>query len=146
MPFGKGGVWQAPRIVTVHFPTNAAILTSPNVAAFIADADYEVVSVAEIHETIGSDGSAVTLDVVKATGTQAASAGTSMLASTFSLKSTLNTVVRKDRGGGGLATARTTCQLAKGDRVAIKFGGTLTAVTGVCVSLVLVPFQRKPKW
>lgn len=144
----KGGVWQAPRHVNVVLATNAAILTTPNSAVFIADADYEVQSVAESHSVLGTDGSAVALDVVKCTGTQTAAQGTSLLASTFNLKATINTVVRKDQGNGGLlvTTAKSKLKLAKGDRLAFSFSGTLTAVTGLCVTIVLLPAKTKPRW
>ncbi len=146
MPFTKAVAWQAPRIITVVFPTNAAILTSPNVAAVIADADYILDSVAEVHETLATDGSAVTLDVTKATGTTTAAAGTTMLASTFNLKATINTVVRKDVAGGGLSTTASNRRIKKGDRVCLSFSGTLTALTGVCVTLVLRPTIKKPTY
>lgn len=142
----KGGVWRAPVVLDFSAGPNGAILTAPNVSLFISDGDYEVASVAESHETLGTDGGGVTVDVVKCTGTQAASAGASVLASTFNLKAAINTVVRKDRSNGGLQTARTRCQITKGDRLALNFSGTLTSVTGVCVTVVLNPIIRKRRW
>lgn len=144
MPPTKAIVWQAPRTIVAHFPTNASILTAPNVAAFIADADYELMSVSEIHETLGTDAGAVALDVKKSTGTQTAAAGATMLASTFNLKAAINTVVRKDRSGGGLTATLGNRRITKGDRVVIALTGVLTAVTGVCVTLVLIPVVKKP--
>lgn len=145
MPPVKAISWLAPCRVTIQFPTNAAVLTAPNVAAFIADADYILDSATEIHETLGTDGGAVSLDVVKCTGTTAASAGTTMLAAVFNLKATINTVVRKDVASGTLAAASSR-RITKGDRIAIKFNGTLTALTGICVTLVLRPTIKKPSW
>lgn len=146
MGLAKAVAWRAPRVITIAYPTNAAILTSGNVAAFIADGDYELVSVQEVHETLGTDGSAVTLDVVKATSTTTIANGTSMLASTFSLKATINTVVEKAISNAGLATSQATRQIAKGNRVGIKLGGVLTSVTGVNVTLVFIPILRRMKW
>jgi hypothetical protein len=84
------------------------------------------------HQTAGSDAGAVTLDVEKLTGTQALDAGVAMGSATHNLKSTANTVV--------VITQSTTSPnyiLSPGDRVALKDAGTLTAVAGVCVTLVL---------
>lgn len=144
MGFGKGAVWQAPRVITITFPTNAAILTAPNVVAFIADADYEVLDVAESHGTLGTDGSAVTLDVAKCTGTQTPAQGVSMLTTTFNLKATINTVVRKSQASGLIiSSGKSKLQITKGDRIAIVLAGTLTAVTGVNVTIVLKPTKKK---
>jgi len=141
----KAIAWKAPERISALFPTNAAILTSPNTTIFIADADYEVESVSEVHETLGTDGGAVTLDCVKCTGTQAASAGATVLSSTFNLKATINTVVRKDVSSGTLVGLGSR-MLAKGDRLALLFTGTLTALTGVCVEVILKPIKKKPRW
>lgn len=144
MGFAKGGVWRAPRIITVVYATNAGILTAPSGALFVADAPYILEQVSEIHETLGTDGSAVTLDIVKCTGTQAASAGTSVLSSTFNLKATINTVVRKTQASGLVTTSsKAGLRLAAGDRFCAKFGGVFTSLTGVCVTLILHPFQKK---
>lgn len=143
---GKAMVWQAPRIFSFTAATNAALLTNSDTTLFIADADYELESVAEAHAIAGDDAGAVTLDIKKCTGTQAPSAGTTMLASTFNLKSTANTVVRKDRSNGGLSTTRTVTQITKGDRVCADFSGTLATLAGFCVTLVLIPTRRRPAW
>lgn len=115
---------------------NAAVLTLPNSSVFIADADYEVVEACEVHETLGADGAAVTADVVKCTGTQTAAQGASVLAAAFDLKATINTVVRKTASSGLSATAANK-RITKGDRIAIKFTGTLTSVTGLCIQVTL---------
>lgn len=146
MPLGKAVAWRAPRVIPVHFGTNAAILTAPSGAVFVADQDYSLMSVSEVHEALGTDGGAVTLDVVKCTGTQAAAAGTTMLASTFNLKSTINTVVTKARAAGGLSATSANRLIKKGDRIALNFAGTLTALTGVNVTIVLEPALKRPSW
>lgn len=142
MGLGKAAVWQAPITVSFKAGPNAALLTLPDVTLFIADTDYELQSVSEVHETLGTDGSAVTADIKKCTGTQAASAGTTMLASTFNLKATINTVVTKNRSNGGLTTTASNQRVAAGDRIALDFGGTMTAVTGVCINVTLKRLRR----
>lgn len=133
-------------LVCIRFSAgpNAALLTAPDQAIFIADTDYEVLRADEVHETLGTDAGAVTADLKKCTGTQAASAGTSVLGSTFNLKSTINTVQTRKRsvsGTSGLA-AMGTRTLSAGNRLCIDFGGTMTAVTGVCITVWL---RRKRK-
>lgn len=142
MGVAKSLAWQAPVLVSFSAGPNAALLTAPDVALFIADDDYELLRVDEIHETLGTDGSAVTVDVVKCTGTQAAGSGTTMLASTFNLKATVNTVVSKTLSGGGLTTTAGNRRLAAGNRLALNFAGTMTAVTGVCVTAWLRRISR----
>lgn len=90
----------------------------------------EILWIAEVHSVAGSDGGAVTLDIEKLTGTTAPGSGTTILASTFNLKSTANTVVTKE--GKALANNR---QFKEGERIALKTSGTLTALEGVCVSM-----------
>lgn len=97
---------------------------------FTARYPVEIMRVSEVHATAGTDGSAVTLDVQKLTGTTAPGSGTSILSSTFNLKSTANTVVTKE--GSALSSARV---LSEGDRLCITSSGTLTAVASVSVTL-----------
>jgi hypothetical protein len=99
---------------------------------FVADRAYRVVSVAEIHAVAGSDGGAVTLFVNKCTGTQAPSAGSPVTALSFNLKSTAATAVSQN-GAGSAAS------LAAGDKLAFDFTGTLTALAGGCVTIILRP-------
>lgn len=104
---------------------------------FTAINPCEVLVVSEVHTVAGSDGGAVTLDIEKCTGTTAIGSGTSILASTFNLKSTAYTPVRKS--GTGLSSAR---QLEAGDRLAWKTSGTLTALQGVQVTLYIKHLGR----
>jgi hypothetical protein len=97
---------------------------------FIAPYPCEVVSVREGHSTAGSDGAAVSLDVKKCTGTTAPASGTTVLASTFDLKSTINTVVTKN-ATSGLTTTLANRKLDTGDRLALDYTGTLTALVGI---------------
>ena len=99
---------------------------------FIADRPYELIEAYEVHRVLGTDVSAVSLDIEKLTGTQALGAGVSMIVSAWDLKAVINTVVTKAK----TATAAN-AKLAKGDRVALKDTGVLTAVAGVVVVLKL---------
>lgn len=142
MTGSKAIAWQAPVLVSFSAGPNAALLTDPDTAIFIADTAYELLEVSEAHSTLGTNGSAVTLDVKKATGTTVPASGDSMLASTFNLKAAINTVVRKSLSNGGLTTTAANRQLARGDRLCLDFAGTLTALTGVCVTLWLRRMSR----
>lgn len=134
--------WQAPKVLTFSAGPNAALLTAPDVGLFTADADYEIVAAYERHETLGTDGSAVTADVVKAASGTAMGSGTSLLASTFNLKATVNTTQARTLSAGTLATDRI---LYAGQCLGINFGGTMTAVTGVSITVILNPLRR-PSW
>lgn len=145
----KAALWQAPVLVTFSAGPNAALLTLPDVSIFIADTDYELLAVSEIHEVLGTDGSAVAMDVKKVTGTDVAASGTTMLASTFNLKATVATVVTKSLSNAGLtggatptAAQKAARRIAAGNRIALDFSGTMTAVAGVCVTLWLKRLRR----
>lgn len=144
MPTPKAMLWKAYRYVSFHVGPNAALLTLPDMTAFICPlgAEFELVEVAEVHEVLGTDGSAVTLDIKKATGVQAVGSGTTMLASTFNMKATVNTVVRKSATSGGLTLTRQNRIISAGQRIGLDFTGTLTALAGVHVDIVLKPTRR----
>jgi hypothetical protein len=139
---GKAMVWQSPRVIPFVIPENAGAVDSVLIAA--ADCQLELVYAAESHITAGSDGSAVSLDVLKASSGTAVTGGTSLLASTFDLKSTVNTPVIKKVANGGLA-ARPTRYINSGQQVGLNFAGTLTAYVGGALTLVFIPVTR-PSW
>ena len=139
---GKAMVWQSPRVLTFAVPENAGAVDSVLIAA--ADCQLELVYAAESHITAGSDGGAVTADVKKASSGTAITAGTSLLASTFDLKSTASTPVIKKVVNGGLA-ARPTRYVSVGQQVGVDFTGTLTAYVGGALTLVFIPVTR-PSW
>ena len=123
----------AARIVLAVHIQSAASAVDQNV--FVADRAYQVVSITESHAVAGTDGSAVTLDVKKCTGSQAPSAGTSMFfAGTISLKGTANSATTMSLTG---TTA--TLQLAAGNRIAFDITGTPTSYAGGVVTIVLRP-------
>lgn len=141
MALAKAAAWQAPVRLVFTAGANAGIADT---FLFTADADYQLVWVSEVHDAAGSDGGAVTVDVLAcASGTTIAS-GTSMLASTFDLKSTADTPVTKTVSGGGVL-ATEAGKVLEGQSIGLNFAGTLTSLTGVAVTVVLKPLTR-PSW
>lgn len=122
----------AKRVLRVqHVLYGADAATAANYGAFfIAPADCLVITFAEVHATKGSDGSAVTVDLEKLTGTTVPGSGTSALSATLSLKTNNNTV--QYAVISGTPTSKT---LAKGDRLALKKSGTLTSLADVVILL-----------
>lgn len=132
--------FQAPERIKAIFGANASLLDT---FVFTADTQYQLVSVSEVHDVAGTDGSAVTMDVVKcASGTTVAS-GTSLLASTFNMKSTADTPVNKTISNGGLATAPVV--INQGESIALNFAGALDGLAGVAVTITLQPLSC-PNW
>ena len=112
-------------------------LLASDLPFFIARHPCEVLWVAESHIVAGTNAGAVTMDIVKLTNGQAVASGISILATTFNMKSTANTVVAKE--GKDLSPNR---QLKPNDRLALKFTGVLTNLTGVQVTLYLKNLAR----
>lgn len=124
-----------PNVFTVdHVLPGALPATAANHGPFfIAPFACQVVAISEVHTTAGSDGSAVTLDVEKLTGTQAPGAGVACLGATkVNLKGTANTVQSPALSG---TTAN--LQLAAGDRLSLLLSGTPTALAGLAAQVVL---------
>jgi hypothetical protein len=116
---------QIPQNEVIRFQYNAS---SVDHWIYIADADYEVVSVKLIPNVAGTDGSAVTADVMKASGTTAVSSGATVCsaADSLNLKGTINTLQT-----GTLSGTQSAIQLTAGDRLGVNFTGTLTAAVGL---------------
>lgn len=117
--------------------TSAATSTNYSYVLTAREIALEIIGVSEKHETAGTDGGAVTLDVVKVPNGTAISGGTTILISTFNLKSTANTQVLKR--GRALSTVADIRYLQIGESVALKTSGTLTAVAGVNVCIYFRP-------
>ncbi len=141
MPRGKMLASKALVPIHVTYGANAALLdgfvfTAPNGSAF------EILGVTEVHDVAGSDGGAVTIDVVRcASGTTVAS-GSTLLASTFDAKSTADTPVEKTIANGGVHQTYERRVITAGQAVAINFTGTLTALVGVAITIWLKPIRR----
>jgi hypothetical protein len=134
--------WRAPITLVFSAGPNAALLTLPDTTLWCADGDAEIVFASEVHEVLGTDGSAVTADLVKAPDGTVAGSGTSLLASTFNLKATVCTQQTRSVSGGTLASDRI---IYAGQRLAINFTGTMTAVAGLCITVILNRLRR-PSW
>lgn len=102
---------------------------STSLTVFIANDNYIVDGVKEVHGTASSSG---TLQVEKATGTQAVAGGTNILTGTVSLAGTANTV-----NSGTLVSNPNTITLAPGDRLNLIFGGTMTSLANCTVQIYL---------
>lgn len=83
--------------------------------------------------TQGTDGSAVTLQIEKLTGTTAPGSGTSLLMTAFNLKGANNTT----QYGTLASIQKTSFTLKKGDRLALKLSGTPTSVASLVVEAAL---------
>jgi len=119
--------------VSVAIPgTQAATATNYGIF-FVAPCTCQVTKVSEVHITLGTDSSAVTLDIERLQSTEAPGSGDALLGTTkIDLKGTVNTVQSPD-----LTSTTASLQLAAGDRLCLKDTGTLTDVAGVCVTVEL---------
>lgn len=91
---------------------------------------WKLISATERHQTLGTNGSAVTLMPTKVPSGTAKASGTSMLTAGFDLKGTNDT-----NQAGTLSATASDYTGAAGDGVALVSTGTLTAVDGVAVTL-----------
>lgn len=109
---------------------------------FLANRDFIVSAVYEVHSTLGTNGSAVNVQVVKDTSTNAPGAGTDLLTNAsnagFSLKTAINAVQT-----GTLTATAASLRLAPGDRLSVDYAGTLTAVAGVVIVVLMEPAQAR---
>lgn len=110
-------------------PQTAAQWTTP---FFLADRPYYLIAVYERHETAGTDGGAVTVMLKNVPSGTAPSSGTDMLSAGMSLKTTANT-----NQTGSLSTVAGARAIDRGDSLAFITTGTLTALVGVTIAVVL---------
>lgn len=101
---------------------------------FIADRDYEVVDVSEVHDVAGTDGGTVSLDVFIDKLTNTPGGGATALSAVINAKATADTVQVS-----GLSTSRRARLLSQGDRLTAKYTGTLTALVGANINVSLLP-------
>jgi hypothetical protein len=106
-------------------------------AFFIADRNYEILAISEIHDTAGTDGGAVSLQVTRDKLTDAPGAGTDLLSNNgsvgFNLKSSAQTVQI-----GTFVDTRFNFLMPQ-DRLSVDFAGVLTTLAGVTVTVSLIP-------
>ena len=120
------------------YGTGAATATNYGVF-WIAPFDCTVTEIREVHQTAGSSADAA-LQIEKLTGTQALDSGVT-LNTAIELDGTANTVVTATR-----TSTAVDLQLSRGDRLALKDAGTLTAVANVTVVIevqIVTPFINK---
>lgn len=95
---------------------------------FVVPRAMRVVGITLRPTVVGSDGGAVTAEIRKLASTDAPTGGTLLHTATeFDLKGTAAVVQTAT-----LSTTAGVLNLAAGDALAVNFGGTLTAATGVC--------------
>lgn len=120
-----------PKPVLIEEITVPLTATSPSQSIFIADDNYQVVSVQAVADTLGGSGATVTVEVL--TGVQAPGAGVAQLTAALNVGST-GTAHQVQQGT--LIAAPTTA--AAGNRIGIVMAGTLTGLVGY----VTVAIQR----
>ena len=112
--------------------TTAATVANYLALFFIAQRSYEIIEVKERHETLGTDGSAVTVMLNKVPDGTAPASGTSVLKSGFNLKAIINTLQT-----GSITDTVANKRLITGDGLALEITGTPTNVAGVTISVLL---------
>jgi hypothetical protein len=122
-----------PLLVQVTLPSTATSSTFVDSPVFVCPqgAEYEIIEISEVHSVLGTDGSAVTADFKKCAVATAPASGTTVLLTTFNLKSTINTPVVKTPGNGGMVLALASRTLTAGQMLSLDLTGTLTALAGV---------------
>ena len=119
------------RSEVLHFilPGTSAATAGNYGVSFIAPYKCLFLGATEVHSTLGTNGSAVTLQVEKLTGTTATGSGVNLLATPFNLKGTINTV----QTATPALIPNSNFNLAVGDRLGLSLSGTPTSVAQVCV-------------
>ncbi|NBW07805.1 MAG: hypothetical protein EBR82_07240 [Caulobacteraceae bacterium] len=108
---------------------------------FTATKNMLITRIDYVHSALGTDASAVNVQVTKDTGTAAPGAGTDLLTNNsnagFDCKGAINTVQN-----GTLTATAANLRLAPGDRLSVDFAGTLTALAGVVITVTFAPYFR----
>lgn len=124
---------QRKKIYVNHTIVGTAAATATNYGVFyIVPVNCVVTAVKEVHQTAGTDGGTVSLNIEKLEEGEALGSGNNVLASDLSLKATINTVQ-----DGSLTLTLADKTLKPNDRLAMKDTGTLTAVANVTVMVEL---------
>lgn len=136
-PTLKAGADKAPIAIPLY-SQSAAAGNAPSTYGWISDGYYELIEARRRHSANGGAGAAV--DIQKTPSGTALGAGASMLVSTFDLTANANsnTGGLKSAANGGLSATRTNRQLAPGDAIGVVTSGTLAALVGLQVTVVLV--------
>jgi hypothetical protein len=123
-------------VISRDYPGNTAQTATNYGYIFTAPFPFEVLSIVEKHDVAGNDASAVTLDIFKVPNGTTLASGTSILVSTFDLKSTADTAVLKQ--GLELNSSR---GFKPFDSIALKTTGTLTTLEGVQITIYIKPLN-----
>ena len=99
--------------------------------SWIADGTYRVVSVESIWSVASTSG---TIMVTRTQGTEAPSAGDSLLTAVIDTSGTADTV-----NTATLSATEALLTLVAGDRISLNFGGTVTNLLGLTVTVGLMP-------
>lgn len=131
-PSSRTAISSVAHVAVAHTLINTEPATGANYGAFfIADRPYLVMSFVEMHAVAGNDPGAVTLQLERLQGTEAADSGDALLRTALSLKATANT----PQYGDLVSTGETLLQ--KGDRLCLKDSGTLTSLSNLVVTVYL---------
>lgn len=112
-----------------YLPASVPV-TATSYTFFVANRAFRVTAAS----IIASSTTTPTVDVTKDTGTNAPGAGTSVLTGVMTFSGSANT-----RVVGTITGTVATTNLAAGDRLAAKWGGTVGALTGGMLCVTLVP-------
>ncbi len=91
---------------------------------FIAPYPCIFMGATEVHQTAGSDGSAVTVQIEKLTGITASGSGTNLLITGFNMKGVANTVQTAQKAN----IRKNLFNLDSGDRLGLVLSGTPTSI------------------
>ena len=122
------GIKSIGRFAPVHVVYTISAGEAADTGIFVADQDYEIVDVREVHSTAGA--SSTTLDV------GVAASGVAPASSALALDSTANTPVQST-----LTSTMENRKIDQGEQLALNYTGTVTAYEGA-VHVVLNPLRR----
>lgn len=100
---------------------------------FIAPYTCTFVGANEAHGTKGTDGSTVTLQIEKLTGTVASGSGITLMSAGFNLKGNINTI----QYSALASIPKLNFSMKKGDRLGLVLTGTPTSVAQLVVTVLL---------
>lgn len=119
------------------YDTTAQTAVNYTAPFFIANRSYKVIQVIERHEAAGTDAGSVTLQLVKVPSGTAPGSGTNILSAGINLKATANTNQTITSLTSTKINQDTSSRLVSGDALSLSSSGTLTALKGVTVYVLL---------
>lgn len=128
----QGSAAQTAANYGVFFIADSPVTQLPDPTVSPTAPIYELVSVRQRHEALGTDAGAVTLMLKKVPSGTAPAAGTDMLAAGINLKAAINTNQLP-----ALHATAANLRLAPGDALALVTTGVLTSLSGVTLQVEL---------